>query len=419
METRDPYLHGHSCRVARHSWMIARRMGLPRAEVARIRTAAAIHDVGKIETPRAILHKAGPLTEAEFEVIKRHPGDGARMADVLHDSELSAMVRHHHERLDGTGYPSGLSGEQIPLGARIIAVADTFDAITFIRPYRSACSHKNAIDILRNEAGTQLDRAVVRAFCSHYAGRRPLALWASLAGLPERVASWLGGSVSSVASAAKVIAIAAAVGGGVATTATLAVPPVELHPTEARSVSTAWPQAQPVESTSKRASVSMSTAATATSHHPDRLRPAIAGPSVHGGLPTPQPAISSAGGAVTAQDSSSGNAGAGSGQGTGPRKSEESHGKGKTEESHGKAESYAKRESHGKQESNGKEAGRGSEESQGKGKSEESHGTEAGQGKEESHAKEETHGRSEESHGKGEESHGESKESHGESNSKE
>ena len=159
-------------------------MGLSRAEVARVRTAAAIHDVGKIETPKVILHKKGPLSDDEYEVIKRHPGDGAARTTVLRDPELEAMVRHHHERLDGTGYPSRLAGEDIPLGARIIAVADTFDAITSTRPYRSASPHKKAIDILRSEAGTRLDPDVVRAFCSHYEGRRSLALWVSAASLP-------------------------------------------------------------------------------------------------------------------------------------------------------------------------------------------------------------------------------------------
>jgi len=166
METRDPYLHGHSRRVARHSWMIARRMGLPRAEVARIRTAAAVHDLGKINTPKAILHKPGPLTDEEYEVIKRHPGDGAQMAAVLQDAELTSMVRHHHERIDGTGYPDCLSGEEIPLGARIIAVADTFDAITSARPYRLASPHKRAIDILkegrRHKAGSGGRAGVLR-----------------------------------------------------------------------------------------------------------------------------------------------------------------------------------------------------------------------------------------------------------------
>jgi hypothetical protein len=331
METRDPYLNGHSRRVARHSWRIARRMGLPREEVARIRTAAAIHDVGKIETPRAILHKAGPLTEEEYEAIKRHPADGARMAAVLRDAELTSMVGDHHERLDGTGYPFGLAGEDIPLGARIIAVADTFDAVTSTRPYRPARSHGEAIDILRHDAGTRLDPAVVRAFCSHYAGRRPLALWSSVAGLPERVVSWLGGGVASVASAAKVVAVTAFVGGVAATTSTLAVPPAKPHPTKVRVASTASPQAQVVQSTLRGASARRSAAAAPTSRHVRRMRPVLESRSVHGGLPASQAAGSSVGGAVGAQPSSSRNAGAGPGQGTGPGKSEEATSKPKRE----------------------------------------------------------------------------------------
>ncbi|HXA53555.1 MAG TPA: HD domain-containing phosphohydrolase [Solirubrobacteraceae bacterium] len=244
IETRDPHLHGHSRRVARHAWMIARRMGLPRADVARIRTAAAIHDVGKIKTPQAILRKAGPLTDEEYEVIKRHPGDGALMAATLRDLELTAMVEHHHERLDGTGYPDGLSGEDIPLGARIIAVADTFDAITSERPYRPASPHKQAIDILRDEAGTRLDPAVVRAFRGHYAGRRPLAFWTFLAGLPERVVSWLGGSAASVASTAKVAAVAAFVGGAAMTSSMFGLPVAKHHSAKATAGSTIGPRAQ-------------------------------------------------------------------------------------------------------------------------------------------------------------------------------
>ncbi len=220
VETRDPYLHGHSRRVARYAWMIARKMGLSRAEVARIRTAAAVHDVGKIRTPTAILHKPSALTDEEYEVIKSHPGDGAAMADILRDPGLTSMVRHHHERLDGTGYPDRISGEEIPLGARIIAVADTFDAITSGRPYRPASAHRKAIQILREEAGTRLDPDVVRAFCGHYAGRAPIALSSVVSSAPERVAAWLGSSVGSVASAAKVAAVAALVGSVAATSAT-------------------------------------------------------------------------------------------------------------------------------------------------------------------------------------------------------
>jgi hypothetical protein len=132
----------------------------------------------------------------------------------LGDAELTAIVRHHHERLDGTGYPDRLAGDTIPLGARIIAVADTFDAITSARPYRGASAHKKAIDILATEAGTQLDPAAVRAFDSCYAGRRPVALWAGLTNALQRLAWWLTGGLTaaSTASVAPLIAVAAASG---------------------------------------------------------------------------------------------------------------------------------------------------------------------------------------------------------------
>ena len=114
LEARDPYTHGHSRRVARHSERVAREMGLPRDEVTRIRSAALVHDIGKINTPRAILTKPGRLTDAEFELVKRHPGDGAAMVAELGDPELAAIVRHHHERLDGAGYPDGLRRPRHP-----------------------------------------------------------------------------------------------------------------------------------------------------------------------------------------------------------------------------------------------------------------------------------------------------------------
>jgi HD domain len=310
METRDPYLHGHSRRVARHAWMIARRMGLPRAEVARIRTAAAIHDVGKIETPKAILHKAGPLTDEEYEVIKQHPGDGALMAAALRDRKLTSMVRHHHERLDGTGYPDRLCGEEIPLGARIIAVADTFDAITSERPYRPASPHKKAIDILKDEAGTQLDPAVVRAFCGHYAGRRPLALWAFVAGLPERVVSWLGGSVASVASAAKVVAVTALVGGAAVTSSTLGGPVAKHHLSKAASGSKIGLRAHVARSASVKAPVIPGTAATPRSRHPSWVRHAAVNRAVR--------RAATSGGAAAAQPSALGTAPARSSHGTEP-----------------------------------------------------------------------------------------------------
>lgn len=212
LEGPDVYLNGHSRRVARHATMIARELGLPSDQVARIRAAAAIHDVGKLLTPKAILNKPGGLTDAEFDVIKRHPVDGAEMVAALGDHELTQIVRHHHERLDGAGYPDRLAGEQIPLGARIIAVADTFDAITSARAYRPAARHQKAIDILRAEAGSQLDPEAVRAFIAYYDGTRPTAAWALVTAGARHVLSWLSGDAAAAAtiSAGKVAATTAA-----------------------------------------------------------------------------------------------------------------------------------------------------------------------------------------------------------------
>ncbi len=217
LEARDPYTHGHSRRVARYTTMIAKRMGAGGEELARIRTAAALHDVGKMETPTAVLHKPGRLTESEFAIVKEHPVTGAQMVSILEDPQLESIVRHHHERLDGTGYPDRLAGDQIPLGARIISVADTFDAITSARPYRAARPHREALKILRAEAGTQLDGDAVSAFCRVYSGRRPLSAWVAFTDLGERLLAWLvPDALGSTARVAAVAASAAAVGGGVA-----------------------------------------------------------------------------------------------------------------------------------------------------------------------------------------------------------
>jgi len=196
LEARDTYTYGHSRRVARHAASVAKRMGLSRDEVAKVRAAGAMHDVGKVRTPIAVLRKEGGLSPDEYATVKRHPVDGAAMVAALDDDELTAMVRHHHERLDGLGYPDGLSGEAIPIGARILAVADTFDAITSTRSYRQAHSHREALDILSTGAGSQLDPGAVRAFCSCYSGRRTLAYWTILAHGRPRLLSLLGGGVA-------------------------------------------------------------------------------------------------------------------------------------------------------------------------------------------------------------------------------
>ena len=213
LEARDGYTYGHSQRVTRHAERIARAMGLSATDVAKVRTAAALHDVGKLHTPRDILNKPGRLTDEEFEVIRRHPGDGAAMATGLEDPMITAMIRHHHERLDGGGYPAGLAGNAIPLGARIIAVADTFDAMTSNRAYRRAASHKHALDVLRAEAGTQLDGDAVAAFVGYYRGRRTVAWSAFATAAPQRLFAWLGGvspGISAGAAGAAALAIGVA-----------------------------------------------------------------------------------------------------------------------------------------------------------------------------------------------------------------
>lgn len=209
LEASDPYTHGHSRRVARHSATIATRLRLSDEQVAKIRTAAAVHDVGKVNTPAAVLRKDGRLTDEEFAVVKRHSADGAKMVVTLEDPELTRSVLHHHERLDGTGYPAGLSGEEIPIGARIIAVADTFDAITSTRPYRRARTHREALAVLAADSGSRLDPTAVRAFVGHYSDSRPLALWTALISGPERLVGALGGSVNAASTAVASIVVAA------------------------------------------------------------------------------------------------------------------------------------------------------------------------------------------------------------------
>jgi putative nucleotidyltransferase with HDIG domain len=177
LESRDPWTHGHSRRVAKHAAMIAARIGLSDRHVRIVRAAAELHDVGKINIPRAVLHKPSKLTDIELGLIELHPVDGAEIVSTLGEPELTAMVRHHHERLDYSGYPDRLGAGEIPLGARIIAIADTFDAITSTRPYRPARTHQEALEILDEEAGVRLDPVGVEAFRASYAERWPSPAW--------------------------------------------------------------------------------------------------------------------------------------------------------------------------------------------------------------------------------------------------
>jgi putative nucleotidyltransferase with HDIG domain len=201
LETGDPFTHGHSQRVARHAHRVAKTMRLPRELAEKIRLAGVIHDVGKLRTPRGIITKPGKLTDAEFDVIKRHTVDGALMVKEIGDPDLVDMVRHHHERLDGSGYPDRLEGEEISIGARVLAVADTFDAASSLRPYRDAQKHQVALDILQKEAAAgRLDQDVVDAFVRYYEGSRALRWWAFLSIGPAnlyRFSMSLGSGVSA------------------------------------------------------------------------------------------------------------------------------------------------------------------------------------------------------------------------------
>lgn len=212
LQARDAYTHGHNQRVARHAESIARAMRLAPTEVAKIRTAAAVHDVGKIYTPRDILNNPGTLNDREYAIVQLHAGDGADMLEAAGDREIAAIVRHHHERVDGHGYPDGLLGSNIPLGARIIAVADTFDAITSNRAYRPGNSHKRALEILSQQAGSQLDSAAVAAFLSHYSSRRSIAWFAFAAAVPQRIFAALPTASPSIGGGGGVTSILPALG---------------------------------------------------------------------------------------------------------------------------------------------------------------------------------------------------------------
>ena len=165
IDARDPSTHSHSKDVARYARAIAEAMGLPPAEVDTIERAALLHDIGKIGIVDSILGKPGPLTPGEQAAMMAHPRIGAAILEEMPDlADLVPIVRHHHERWDGKGYPDGLAGERIPLGARILAVADAFEAMTSNRPYRHRQSQQSALETLLAGRGTQFDPQVVDAF---------------------------------------------------------------------------------------------------------------------------------------------------------------------------------------------------------------------------------------------------------------
>jgi HD-GYP domain-containing protein (c-di-GMP phosphodiesterase class II) len=165
VDAKDPYTRGHSERVARYSVAIARHLGLPADEVKKVRIAALLHDVGKIGIDDRILRKPTALTDDEFEVMKLHPVKGALiMGQIPQLKWIIPGMKYHHEKWDGTGYPRGLSGEEIPLPARVFAVVDIWDALVFDRPYRKAVPAPEVRVYLRKIAGTHLDARLVDLF---------------------------------------------------------------------------------------------------------------------------------------------------------------------------------------------------------------------------------------------------------------
>jgi putative nucleotidyltransferase with HDIG domain len=165
IEAKDPYTEGHSVRVAAYSEAMGKRLGLPSAKLDVIHRSCLLHDIGKIAVDEGILHKEERLDTREKEKMDLHPLIGE---SILRPIELLRPllpgVRSHHEHFDGTGYPDGLRGEAIPIEARIMAVADAFDAMTSNRPYRRALSEQEALDELRRNAGTHFDPRIVAAF---------------------------------------------------------------------------------------------------------------------------------------------------------------------------------------------------------------------------------------------------------------
>jgi response regulator RpfG family c-di-GMP phosphodiesterase len=165
MEERDPYTAGHSRRVRDYALELARAIGLDRKQRRLLNLAAQLHDIGKVAVPDAILHKPGSLTAEEFDVVRQHPVVGERiLAPVVHNRQVLSAIRGHHERLDGSGYPDKLRGNQIPLLAQLISIPDCFDALTTCRAYRDAMPVHKALAIIRDGAGSHFDPDFVRVF---------------------------------------------------------------------------------------------------------------------------------------------------------------------------------------------------------------------------------------------------------------
>jgi putative two-component system response regulator len=174
IEAKDPYTEGHCQRLADYAVMLGRDLGMSERDIARLRMAALLHDLGKIAVPESILRKPGPLTVEEYEVVKQHPLVGERICRPLRSARaILPGIRHHHEHWDGTGYPDGLRREEIPLDARIIALVDAFDVMVSDRPYRRGMPVARALAIIEENAGPQWDPSLVERFLRLVAAQVP------------------------------------------------------------------------------------------------------------------------------------------------------------------------------------------------------------------------------------------------------
>lgn len=187
---KDPYTSEHAQKVADLSETIAGKMGLDKRSMINLRYASLLHDIGKIGVPMYVLGKEERLQKEELEVIRRHPEISAQIIKpVSFLQRIMPIVRHHHENVDGTGYPDGLKGGEIPLESRILAVADAYDAMTSNRPYRDAIAQNRALTLIAERAGTQFDREVVAFFTETLRATAPAAIRAAVR--PETLASSL------------------------------------------------------------------------------------------------------------------------------------------------------------------------------------------------------------------------------------
>jgi len=169
LDARDKYTFGHSRRVMEYAVGIAKHLNLPEREIDRLKISALLHDIGKIGISDAILHKDSKMSNKEFAVIQKHTGIGANILKAVGAfKDLVPIVYHHHERFDGMGYPQGIYGEQIPLYARIIAITDSFDAMTSTRPYRKALHIENALLEIELNGGKQFDPSISNIFINRF-----------------------------------------------------------------------------------------------------------------------------------------------------------------------------------------------------------------------------------------------------------